>query len=276
MSHVPSSKQLKRFARRKKILLRRVWNRLYIFVRSIIYRRPTTIVLIRHGESARNIIKPPGVLFFTEEHAERRKEIAGLADRSIPLTDRGIAQALATGSLLKNRDLMPHTVFCSPYERTRKTKDHILRAWKSDERKDIRVVYSDSLRERTVGYTWDMTEDEVNDHFPFYLEYLQKYGGYDSAPPGGESLAQVSDRIEQFILKYFPETAGNTIYIITHGDPYATFRSKFEHWDPVHWPEIEESPKHCGITIYEYDLLRNRYKLKEYNTVAWKEGSTFG
>lgn len=238
-------------------------------LRALILRKPTLIILIRHAESARNKIKG-GKRYFTVEHAEARQLIRGLSDRSIPITEKGKRQAELTGHYLREQFGRPHAIYHSGYRRTKETLQAILGSWTDREQAKIQIASSNLLREREVGYTWDLTEEEVRRHFPYYEEYLKIFGEYDAAPPGGESLANVAERLDNFIDSHFELEAGRKIFIVCHGGIIKCFRSILEKWDPDNWPDIDD-PEDCGITVYRYEILTNRLRLVEYNTTAWKE-----
>ncbi|WP_026181123.1 SixA phosphatase family protein [Demetria terragena] len=52
----------------------------------------------------------------------------GRADRDRPLTERGVADATAAGEWLKDENLLPTQVFCSPALRTRQTWSAVVEA----------------------------------------------------------------------------------------------------------------------------------------------------
>ena len=62
--------------------------------------RPALLVLVRHGESARNVAKKHNRFFLDDES---RKAVQGIPDWQIPLTDVGHRQAADTGRVLRDR-----------------------------------------------------------------------------------------------------------------------------------------------------------------------------
>ena len=84
------------------------------FARSYVSVRPARIILIRHGQSLGNV----------DESA-----YVGTPDWRIPLTEKGLAQAAATGSRLKALiGDQPALFFVSPYLRTQQTYDALVRS----------------------------------------------------------------------------------------------------------------------------------------------------
>jgi hypothetical protein len=61
-------------------------------------RRPQTLVLVRHAQSARNVAKK-GNAFFLDD--ESRKAVQGIPDQHVPITDEGRRQAELTGAALE-------------------------------------------------------------------------------------------------------------------------------------------------------------------------------
>jgi broad specificity phosphatase PhoE len=115
---------------------------------------PNLLVLVRHGQSARNAAKT-GHVFFPDDAA--RAPFVGTADQDAALTDKGWAEARAVGAGLKERFGTFDVVFHSGYRRTRDTTAAILEAWPETERAEIEVREHILLRERDTGYTANMT-----------------------------------------------------------------------------------------------------------------------
>ncbi len=229
--------------------------------------RPYTIIFARHGQSKRNEAKKKSVYFADDE---ARAGLRGIPDDKIPLTKTGWEQARKTGLYLREHFGHPDYIYHSGYKRTIETTDGILECQPPEIRKQIRVRMSAAIRERHAGYAYDMTEEEARTNFPWLAEYWKTHGGFFSCPPGGESLADVQARVYQFINMLFRDRAGMNIWVVTHGGTLRCIRFLFEHWtydQAIAWPP-GESPKNCGLTVYQFDPDLNRLVLKQYNTVA--------
>src|SRR5688572_14828574 len=98
--------------------------------------RPALLVLVRHGESDRNVAKKGNVYFADDES---RRAVRGVADHKIPLTAEGAQQAERTGQVLRERFGNFHYAYHSGYRRTIETTEGILRAFSADERAAIEV-----------------------------------------------------------------------------------------------------------------------------------------
>ncbi len=230
--------------------------------------RPTLVVLVRHAQSARNIAKKDTV-YFADEDA--RMKVKGIPDHKINITPEGIIQAQKTGQALRKRFGIFDYAYTSGYNRTVQTLDNILEAYSQEERNKIKVRSNPFIRERDPGYTYDMTKKEAEKHFPWLQDYWNTHGGYLSAPPGGESLAKVSERVYTFLNMLFRDRAGQRVMIITHGGTLRCFRALLERWDydrATSWPEGER-PENCGVTVYKHSSKENKLVLQEYNTTYW-------
>ena len=85
--------------------------------------RPSLLVLVRHGESARNVAKK-GPVFFPDD--ESRRSVRGIPDHRISLTPEGHRQARATGVALAERFGSFDAIYHSGYSRTIETAAGLL------------------------------------------------------------------------------------------------------------------------------------------------------
>jgi broad specificity phosphatase PhoE len=231
--------------------------------------RPRRLVLVRHAESARNEAKK-GSTYFADDAA--RRVVQGVPDHTNPLTARGHSQARQTGEAIRERYGTFDYVYHSGYARTVQTIDEILAAYTPEERSAMKVRTNLFIRERDPGHAYDMTEAEAAAAFPWLKDYWQTFGGFFARPPGGESLADVTQRVYVFLNTLFRDRAGQDVLVGMHGGTLRCFRYILERWDyeqALKWPP-GESPLNCGITVYEYDDKLGRLVLKSYNDVYWQ------
>lgn len=225
--------------------------------------RPRLLVLLRHGESARNKVKE-GVVYFPDD--ESRAGIRGVPDYKIPLTEEGIKQAEIVGKTLKEKFGVFDYAYHSGYLRTIQTLEGALKIYDDRERSQIKVRKNAFIRERDPGYTYDMTQEEAEAAFPWLKEYWDTFGGFFACPPGGESLAGVAERVYLFLNMLFRDRAGKNILITTHGGTIRSFRFLLEKWDydkAISWTPSER-PTNCSLTVYEYANIEGRLLFKEY------------
>lgn len=235
-------------------------------------KRPTWLVIVRHAESLRNHAKR-GSIYFVDDAA--RQAVRGTPDHLIDLTDDGYKQALETGLAVRQRFGVFDHVYTSGYTRAVRTAEGILAAYPEAERERMRVRMDLLIRERDPGFAYDMTEAEAAAAFPWLDEYWKTFGGFMARPPGGESLADVTGRVQIFLETVFREHAGEKVLIVTHAGTIRCFRFALERWDyerADHWPS-GQGPANCGVTAYRATDGGDRLELHDYNRVYWNVGA---
>jgi 2,3-bisphosphoglycerate-dependent phosphoglycerate mutase len=230
--------------------------------------KPELVVLIRHGESFTNAARKNNVYFPDEESANQIKRIR---DHDIPLTEIGHGQAVAIGPYLKNRFGIFDVVYNSGYLRTEQTQDGAMSAYTEQELKQTKFRTSHLLAERSRGYTYSMTTDEVDRHFPYLKEHFEVFGPFYAEPPGGESLKKKCDDVYMFNGMMFRHRAGLKTAIFMHGGTIRAERYNLEGWTVKEFEEDVKkgSAENASITVYQYNQKTSRLELIEYNTVVW-------
>jgi len=226
--------------------------------------RPSLLVLVRHAESERNFAKK-GSVYFADEEA--RATVKGIPDHKIPLTPEGRKQSRRVGKHLKQGFGIFDYVYHSGYFRAEQTVEGLLAAYSPAERKRARVSPHLFIRERDPGFTYDMTQAEAERAFPWLKTYWKTFGGFFAKPPGGESLAQVAERVYLFLNMLFRDRAGKKILVVTHGGTLRCFRFLLERWSydqALAWPP-DQKPANCGVTVYHYKEKQKRLTLEAYN-----------
>ncbi len=153
---------------------------------------PTVTVIVRHG--------------VTQHSLERRfSGSGGLFDP--PLVEQGVAQAEAAAAEVERRG-GADVLLCSPMQRTRQTAAVIGR------RIGAEAVAVPGLEEARFG-EWDgLTFAEVMARWPSEMSaWLQSP---QVAPPGGESLQQVYDRVGAALAGVLEEYRGARIVAAAH------------------------------------------------------------
>src|SRR5207248_10627762 len=98
------------------------------------------LVIVRHGESERNVGKDEAVKAGQLEYG------GGLRDMDVALTSQGRRQAEATGAYL-SRHFQFDRVFVSPYLRTLRTAELLVKPFK----KPPRITIEERIREKEFG-----------------------------------------------------------------------------------------------------------------------------
>ena len=145
---------------------------------------PTTLVLVRHGETDWN----------------RDRRVQGHSD--IPLNDTGREQAKDLAKQLSGEHL--DAVFASDLARARETAEIATAGTELDVRELV------DLRERHFG-TWEgLTDEDIRARFP-----ESRTGPWGD----GETIDEMSARVVAALRAIAAEHSGGTVLVATHGGP---------------------------------------------------------
>jgi broad specificity phosphatase PhoE len=151
---------------------------------------PTTIVLVRHGETDWN----------------RENRFQGHADP--PLNETGRAQALALASAIEGERFA--AVYTSPLRRAHETA-MILAA-----QLGLVPIPEPSLKEVDVGSWSGLSRTEVEQRFPAgYARWLEYGHGWDD----GETYDELGARVVSGLLAIGARHDGTGVLAVTHGGP---------------------------------------------------------
>ncbi len=219
--------------------------------------RPNLLVLVRHGQSERNVARK-GNTFFPDD--ESRQALRGEADHRTPLTELGCQQARDAGHRVREQFGSFDYVYHSGYRRAAQTAELMLQAYSVEEREALQVRHNLFLREREPGFAFDMTTAEAAAAFPWLQEYWETSGRFFARPPGGESLADVAQRVYLFLGMLFRDRAGAKVLVVSHGGTMRMFRYLLERWtyDDVVDRWSSEPIKNCGVVAYRFDSSSGR------------------
>ena len=230
--------------------------------------RPALLVLVRHGQSQRNVVKKQNRFYLDDE---ARKSVRGVPDHLVALTDEGRRQATVTGAAVRDSYGTFDYIVHSGYTRTVETLEHMLHAYSAEERARMVVRHHLFVRERDGGHAYDMTDAEAQAAFPWLNDYWNTFGPFFARPPGGESLADVVERVYAFLQKLTRTMAGKRVLVVTHGGTIWCFRYVLERWT---YEEAErrfesETNPNCAVTAYRYSAETSRLELAEAARVCW-------
>ena len=153
--------------------------------------QPTTTILLRHGQ--------------TGFSAERR--FAGRGD--IALTDTGLRQAAAAADRLTPRGI--DAIVTSPLQRARRTAEAVATATGAP------LTVDDALAEADFGKWEGLTFGEAAERWP--EEMSAWLASADVAPPGGESLADASERVLAALDRLLAAHPRATLLLVSHVTP---------------------------------------------------------
>lgn len=191
------------------------------------------VFLVRHGEAETNAT---GTIVSLPE------------PRPYSLTDQGREQVRAAAARLKEQlgGKAPAAVYCSPLTRTRETAAILAEAigFPSD-----RIEYCDDLREIDFGEKNGETEVAYRAFFTNKKERFAK------GTPGGEPLVEVRRRMVAFLKGLRDKHRGETVLVISHGDPLWLAKTGFDGLSDDAALAAEWYPR-VG-DVFELDNLRN-------------------
>jgi probable phosphoglycerate mutase len=156
--------------------------------------KPTVTLLLRHGQTPMSV----------------QKRYAGRTDA--PLTDTGVQQAAAAAKRLAQAGI--GAIVSSPLQRTVRTAEEVSAVT------GVPVVTDDGFRETDFGAWEGLTFAEVRERWP--SEMTAWLADPSVAPPGGESFAQVSERVTAAMHGVLAERADRTVLIVSHVTPIKT------------------------------------------------------
>ncbi|HEY1388786.1 MAG TPA: histidine phosphatase family protein [Ktedonobacterales bacterium] len=157
---------------------------------------PTTstvvrLILARHGE------------------AEGSREYRFNGSSDVPLTLHGVAQARLLADAVY--PLAPVAVYTSPLARARATAEAIAT------RSNLTVEIQPDLREQAYGAWERLTADEARQRDP--KRFAAWSAGQRIAPPAGEALSAVRQRVVACVCELAERHAGETVALVAHVGP---------------------------------------------------------
>ncbi len=221
---------------------------------------PDHLVIVRHGESERNVAKERARL------AAQGVYGMGLRDVDTPLTALGHEQAIKTGRFLAGRFKFD-AVFSSPYLRTRQTTDDILKALQPKPR----LIVEERLREIEFGSMDGLTPAGFEQRFPEEFERRKREGKYWYRPPGGESRPDVALRVHSFLGTLTRDYSRQSVLVVCHSVVVLIFRRLLERWGEEEYmkTDAEADVLNCAMTAYRFNRKSRRFELDHYNQVCF-------
>jgi broad specificity phosphatase PhoE len=204
-------------------------------------RGPSSIVLVRHGESVGNLADARA----REQGADRLDLPARDAD--VELSDEGRRQADALGEWMAQAENLPDLVLSSPYARALET------ARRAVTHTDHEIVLDERLRERDLGLFDGMTGQGIRKEFADEAERRHRVGKFYYSPPSGESWADVVLRVRSLLADLRHGFEDQRVWIFSHQAVIMTFRYVLEGLTEEELLEIDrtETIANASMTTYE-------------------------
>ncbi len=215
---------------------------------------PDQLVLVRHAESEGNVRT-------VDERAQYE-----VSTHAYPLTERGRAQARATGDWLRETYGAFDVHYTSYYVRAKETM-----ALMAPEAK----VYEDArLAEANRGIYHTYTRDEIARLFPKELERKEREGLYHHRPLGGENWPDIELRVHSFLGTLTRDCGGRKVLIVVHGFWLILFQKLVERFgiEEAARRYREETAPNASVTAYagEPTLHGSRLKPVRKHFVPWE------
>lgn len=217
---------------------------------------PNMLILVRHGESVRNLEKERAKQF----DSNKLKLDIDIRDMDIDLTKVGREQALAVGKALKSYPKLD-AVIVSPYVRCKQTADLILSQL---DYKPKTIVVDERVREKEFGQTNDLTKKGIKQFYPREFERMELEGKYYYRPPGGENYPDVGLRLHSFLGMLVRSYSKENVLVVCHSVVIRMLRKLLEKFQEKDVLEIEKLGN-ASITTYVYSNTTRKLALKEYN-----------
>lgn len=229
----------------------------------------SNLVLVRHGESERNIAKAKAVAEKSETYGDDTR------DMDVELTDKGRRQATQTGErLIQHLGFAFDRAFASPYRRTVQTAEMVL----AGQGGPVKTVLEERVREKEFGVLDGLTKHGIKRRYPYEAERKKRDGKYYYRPLGGESYPDVNQRVHAFLGMLIRECPGQNVLVVCHSVIVLSFRRLLERLSEQDLLEIDQDPKqepeNCGVTWYAFDPKagdHGKLMLKRYNVTLYDE-----
>ena len=207
-------------------------------------RLPINLVLVRHGESEGNIANRRSRL---SDHSAFTTEFRKRHGSTWRLSDRGIEQAKAAGDWLKANHLNRFDRYSvSTHLRALETAAYL-------DLPDAKWYSEYYLREREWGELESMPDHERQERFADVLA-KRRADSFYWQPPGGESLAQASLRVDRNIETLCRENSEGSVVNVCHGEVITLFRVRIERIPPHEFKDATKAPgekiNNCQILHY--------------------------
>lgn len=205
---------------------------------------PESLWLVRHGESEGNVAD------VAARKAGAPRLDLEVNDIDVELSPLGEDQARALGDRLAQLSAAqrPTSVVVSPYRRARQTADIALTAGGLQ---DLPRTVDERLRDREQGVLDRLTATGIRDRFPEEAERRRYVGKFWYRPPGGESWADVAQRIRAALVDLRLDHEGERVLLVAHDVPILLVRYVIEHLDVVDVLALAGVIGNCSLTTYD-------------------------
>lgn len=194
----------------------------------------TRMIFVRHGESLGNL----------------NRRFYGHTDGE--LTDRGRAQARMTAEHLRNTHI--DTAYASDLKRAYETGKIVA------EPHGLTPIPDTELREIYAGDWENLVFEEIAEKYPKgFQEWITDIGS--SRPDGGESVAELYERINKEVWRIAEENEGKTVLIAIHATPIRVLACYWMGEDVKGAQKLGWVPN-ASVSIVDYDTRSHTVNVK--------------
>jgi len=220
---------------------------------------PTTLTLVRHGESLGNVAH-------ARAYADKAESLElTVNDPNVELSGLGIRQARALGKRLGDLPAAdkPTAVVVSSYVRAEQTADHVLATAGLEH---LPRVSDERLRDREQGLLDRLTWYGVRARYPEEADRRTYLGKFWFRPTGGESWADVGLRIRHLLRDLRTDYAGERVLVVSHDVPILMTRYVLERLSPDAAVALSGQVANCAMTVYSGTA--DQMRLEVFNDVT--------
>ncbi|MFH1439500.1 MAG: histidine phosphatase family protein [Candidatus Woesearchaeota archaeon] len=174
------------------------------------------LILVRHGETVENANE------IMQGHLPGK------------LNDKGIKQAKKVAERLKDEKI--DYIYCSDLARAVDTSKEIVKYHLG-----IPIKYVKELREKHYGIFQGKKHSEID---------------FENDPEGGETMAEFTRRVMDFLEKVINQHVNDTVLFIFHGGPMGMIMSKLRKIDYNEFMR-DKGLKNTGVSIIDFDKDKN-------------------
>ncbi|KAN0053334.1 hypothetical protein ACTA71_009783 [Dictyostelium dimigraforme] len=192
---------------------------------------PYELVLVRHGQSEGNEAqarsKRGDLSAYTEEFKKKHSSV-------YRLTDKGVLQAKIAGKWVReNISEVFDRYYTSEYVRAMETASLLGLP-------DANWLTEIQLRERDKGKMDNISWTDKKDHFGNEM-MMRKRDSFFWCPPGGESIANICQRVEHTFITLRRECSNKRVIIVAHGEIMWAFRVRLERLSQLRFHQLQSS-----------------------------------
>lgn len=226
---------------------------------------PSTLWLIRHGESAGNLARDAA------RAAGHDQIVLDQRDADVALSDLGHRQARSVAHYFAAMPQAgrPQVILASPYVRAVQTAEALRSALATDDR-PLTICRDERLREREFGILDTLTSAGIRSRFPDQAVARELLGKFYHRPPGGESWCDVILRLRSALDTISLHHPDRRVVVVGHQVVVLCLRYLLEGLNEQEILDIDADGDvaNCGVTEYRLAPDREALELVRYNYVA--------